>query len=142
MTKQEVNDLLAQGYDCGQIALRSAAEQLGMDPEETMALAGGFGGGMFAGETCGAVIGALIAIGRKNGSWQPGDLEAKAKISEQFASFRARFAEKNGSCMCRELLGYNLSVPEEAQKIAELGLTQSKCPEIIWNAVELLKEYL
>lgn len=142
MTKQEVNQLLSEGYDCGQISLLSAAPRLGLSREEALALAAGFGGGMLSGETCGAVVGALIAIGCKEGAWAPGDLEAKGRIMEKIAAFRARFAEKQGSCLCRELLGYNIAIPEEAQKIGELGLTEKRCPGIIWDAVELLEEYL
>lgn len=142
MTKQEINELLSQGYDCGQISLLSAAPRLGLSREEALSLAAGFGGGMLAGETCGAVVGALIAIGYKNGTWAPGDLDAKGKVMEQIAAFRSRFAEKKGSCLCRELLGYNIAIPEEAQKIGELGLTATLCPGIIEEAVELLQEFL
>lgn len=142
MTKQEINELLSQGYDCGQIALLSAAPRLGLTREEALALAAGFGGGMLAGETCGAVVGSLIAIGYKNGTWAPGDLEAKGRVMEQIAAFRSRFVEKKGSCLCRELLGYNIAVPEEAQKIGELGLTATLCPGIIEEAVALLEEFV
>lgn len=142
MTKQEVNQLLSVGYDCGQITLLSAAPKLGLTREQALALAAGFGGGMLAGETCGAVVGALIAIGCKEGAWSPGDLEAKGQVMEKIAAFRAKFTEKQGSCMCRELLGYNIAIPEEAEKIGELGLTAKLCPEIIWNAIVLLEEFL
>lgn len=142
MTKQEINELLSQGYDCGQISLLSAAPKLGLSREEALALTAGFGGGMLAGETCGAVVGSLIAIGCKNGAWAPGDLEAKDRVMAQIAAFRSRFTESAGSCMCRDLLGYNLAIPEEAQKIGELGLTQTLCPEIIHKAVVLLDEFL
>ncbi len=142
MTKQDMMELLGQGYDCGQIVLLSAAPKLGLTREQALALTAGFGGGMLAGETCGAVVGALIAIGCKNGAWQPGDQAAKGAVMEQITTFRARFAEKNGSCLCRELLGYSVGIPEEAQKIGELGLTQKICPGVIWSSVELLEEFL
>lgn len=142
MTTQEINELLAQGYDCGQITLLSAAPKLGLTSQQALALAAGFGGGMLAGETCGAVVGALIAIGYKEGTWAPGDLEAKGKVMEKIAAFRSRFAERCGSCMCRELLGYNISIPEEAQKANEQGVIQAKCPGIIHTATQLLDSFL
>ncbi len=142
MTKQEIDTLLGQGYDCGQIVLLSAAPKLGLAREQALALCAGFGGGMLSGETCGAVVGALMAIGCKNGTWQPGDMAAKGAVMEQISAFRSRFAEMNGSCMCRDLLGYNVGIPEEAQKIGELGLTQKICPGVILNAAELLDEFL
>lgn len=142
MTKQEIDTLLGQGYDCGQIVLLSAAVKLGLTREQALRICAGFGGGMLAGETCGAVVGALMAIGCKNGAWQPGDLAAKNAVMAQIASFRTQFAEKNGSCMCRDLLGYNIGIPEEAEKIGELGLTQKICPGVILSAVELLNDFL
>lgn len=142
MTHQEISELLSEGYDCGQITLLSAAMKLGMSREEALSMAAGFGGGMLSGETCGAVVGALIAIGCREGTWAPGDLEAKNRIMGKIAAFRAKFVQKEGSCLCRDLLGYNLAVPEEAQKIAELGLTEKKCPDIIASAVELLEEFI
>lgn len=142
MTHQEINELLSQGYDCGQITLLSAAPRLGLSREEALSLAAGFGGGMLSGETCGAVVGALMAIGCREGTWAPGDQEAKGKVMEKIAAFRAAFAKKEGSCLCRGLLGYNLAIPEEARKIAELELTAKKCPGIIASAVALLEEFV
>lgn len=142
MTHQEINELLSQGYDCGQITLLSAAPRLGLSREEALSLAAGFGGGMLSGETCGAVVGALMAIGCREGAWAPGDQEAKGQVMEKVAAFRAKFAEKEGSCLCRDLLGYNLAIPEEAQKIGELELTAKKCPGIIASAVALLEEFV
>ena len=39
----------------------------------------------------------------------------KAKSQE----FMTRFADAYGSCICREILGYDISIPEEAAKIME-----------------------
>lgn len=42
-----------------------------------------------------------------------------------------RFIEKNGTVVCRELLGYDVSKPEEMAKIKELDLFKSTCPKMI-----------
>lgn len=136
MTQQQVTDLLNAGYDCGQIVLLSAADRLGLTREEALKIAAGFGGGMFAGETCGAVVGGIIALGCRYG----GDLETKAQCSEKVNAFRALVTEKNGSTMCREILGY--TIPEQMDKILELNLLQTKCPCVVYEAIQALETLL
>ena len=81
--------------------------------EEALKIAACFGGGMWHGETCGCVVGALIALGMKYATTEANDQEKKDKLLELKAQFEEKFCKKNGSCICREILGYDLSVPEE-----------------------------
>lgn len=53
-----------------------------------------------------------------------------------------RFIRENGSAVCRELLGYDLSVPEQMASIREKELFRVLCPEIIRSAVAILDELL
>ena len=53
-----------------------------------------------------------------------------------------RFIKKNGSVVCRELLGYDLSKPEEKAVILEKNLFRTVCPNMIRSAVELLDEMI
>ena len=55
---------------------------------------------------------------------------------------RQRFIRENGSAVCRELLGYDLSVPEQMAFIREKELFQVRCPEIIRSAAAILDELL
>lgn len=69
-------------------------------------------------------------------------LEEKAnayKISEDFMN---RFIEKNGTVVCKELLGYDLSKLEDAKKIRELDLFKVTCPKMIQCATEIVEEML
>lgn len=138
MTQQQVTELLDAGYDCGQIVLLSAADKLGLSREEALKLAAGFGGGMFAGETCGAVVGAIIALGCRYG----GDVDKKAECSGKVSELRKQFAEKAGSTMCREILGYDLTDPEQMKKILELNLLKTKCPCVVYDAIQILDAML
>ena len=56
-----------------------------------------------------------------------------------------RFIQANGSVVCRELLGFDLSKPDEMAMIKEHDLFHTKCPEMIRSAADvldtLLKEY-
>ena len=142
MTEQEMMDLFAGGFDCSQVAFVSAADKLGIDREEALKLSAAFGGGMYAGETCGAVTGSLMAIGYKYGHYKSGDAAAKETLIAKVKEFREAFCEENGSTMCRELLGYNIGDPEELEIILEENIMLQKCPMITASAVQILEEML
>ena len=50
-------------------------KELGYDKDEASRMAAPFGGGMFRGDTCGAVVAAMIAIGMRYGHSELGDEE-------------------------------------------------------------------
>lgn len=138
-TKSEVAAKFAAGAHCAQCSLCPWAEALGYDPEELARMASAFGGGMFRGDTCGAVTGALIAIGLACGGDDPAGVAAARELTARFqADFKARF----GSTICRELLGYDLAKPGEYEKAAESGKLLEFCPELVCGAVEILNALL
>ena len=53
-----------------------------------------------------------------------------------------RFIKENGSVVCRELLGLDLSKPDEMAIIREQDLFHTKCPEMIRSAADILDELL
>ncbi|MEI3339719.1 MAG: C-GCAxxG-C-C family protein [Eubacterium sp.] len=67
MTTDFACDCFANGIDCSQVVFGYAAEKLGFDADTARKIAAAFGGGMWHGETCGCVVGALMAIGLKCG---------------------------------------------------------------------------
>ena len=110
-TKDEVIARFAAGANCAQCTLAPWADGLGYDEEELMRMGAAFAGGMHRGETCGAVTGALMALGLAYG-------DDPAAVAEKTAQFQAAFTERFGSTICREILGYDLSQPgalEEAR---------------------------
>ena len=112
--------------------------------EVTLALRLGtnFGGGARKGELCGAVSGALMVLGLLYGHSERGDAAAKARAYTLAEEYMNRFIRENGSAVCRELLGYDLSVPEQMASIREKELFRVLCPEIIRSAVAILDELL
>lgn len=142
MREEEIAGLFMQGFDCGQVVLASAAEKLGLELEEAYRLASGFGGGMFRGQTCGAVIGAVIATGMKYGHYEPNRQERKNQNTEKVLEFQQRFLEKYPSILCRELLGYDVSKPDEMGVILEKGLPLNFCPKVTADAIEILEDLL
>ena len=138
----EILKQFGEGFDCSQIVLASVSSKLGISKEEALKMAACFGGGMWHGETCGCVVGALIALGLKSGNIIPNDQEQKEKLLKLKAAFEEEFCKKNGSCICKNILGYNLSKPEEMEKIQEEKLLETKCPKVVQSACEILEKML
>ena len=128
-------DLFSQKCHCSQAVLASFSDELGITEEMALKLASCFGGGMRKGEVCGACTGALMALGLKYGMSFVGDSENQQRADNYGRRFLDEFAEKNGSYLCRELLGVNISTEEKRQYAREQGLFAEKCPRIIESAV-------
>jgi C_GCAxxG_C_C family probable redox protein len=123
--------------------LSSFGEELGLEREQALRVAGAFGGGMARmGETCGAVTGALMTIGLKYGMTQSKDEEARDKTYKLAQEFMTRFKDRHGSLVCRELLGYDLSSPEARKAAHDKGFFSTLCPELVRDAVENLEQML
>jgi C_GCAxxG_C_C family probable redox protein len=138
MDKKAIADEFMKGFDCSQVVLSQCAGRLGITAEEANKAAAAFGGGMGIGETCGAVVGAMIAIGMKYGHYKEGDAEQKDIMSAKRAEFIAAFKEKYGSCACRDLLGHDISVPGEFDKVLEEGLLFDFCPQVVADTLGIL----
>lgn len=142
MTKEKAGASFAAGIDCSQVVFGHAAEKIGIDPDDAKKIASAFGGGMWAGQTCGCVTGALMAIGYNFGHCKDGDVETKDNMLKKKYAFEEAFKVKHGSLICKEILGYDLSVPEEMEKIMEEGLLSTLCPQIACDACEILEQIL
>ena len=94
------------------------------------------------GETCGAVTGAFMTIGLKYGKIKAEDEGARDKTYELVSEFAARFKDRHGSIVCRELLGYDLSNPDGLTTAREKGVFDTLCPKFVRDATEILEEIL
>ncbi len=144
MTEEKAAKGFKEGFNCSQQVLAYAVERhgLGMDKKEAFKVAASFGGGMCNGDACGCVSGALMAIGLKFGHCEPNDQETKALLKARTVEFEKRFLERNGSLICRTILGYNVTVPEDLEKIMEKNLFFTVCTGLICSACEILDEML
>lgn len=142
MKKEMIAEQFKKGFDCSQVVLESYAEKLGITSEMANRIGAGFGGGMGKGETCGAVAGAMIALGMKYGHCQEEHMEQKEIMNEKRDEFLEVFLKKYPGCSCRELLGYDISVPEEIQKILDEGLLFDFCPQVVADIMEILDDMI
>ena len=103
--EQKARDLFMQGYNCAQAVACAFDDVTGLDRDTLARMASSFGGGMGRlREVCGAVSGALLALGLALGYDVPGDQEIKKAHYRLVQEFARRFREKNGTIICRELL--------------------------------------
>jgi hypothetical protein len=80
-----------------------------------------------------------MALGIKYGTNEP-FLEKRLKAYELAQKFYKRFEKQFGSVLCRELIGYDLSNPEELEKANTANVFEEKCSNFVRKAVETLME--
>ena len=82
-------------YNCSQSVMKAILEKEGMDFDEIFHLAAGVGGGFgLEGHVCGAVSGAVAAIGVLNGRKHSDDVKQRKTTYPLVKKFLHRFAEK------------------------------------------------
>jgi C_GCAxxG_C_C family probable redox protein len=132
-----------EGFSCAQAVLSTCGAELGLEREMALRVAGGFGAGMARmGATCGAVTGAFMAIGLRHGKTEPEDNDAKERCYALVSQFTETFKAHNGSIVCRELLGCDVSTPEGYAQAKEQGLFDTVCPRLVRGAVEIVEQLL
>lgn len=143
MTKAEkALELFSNNFNCSQAVLTAFASDFGLDEKLALMLGTQFGGGARNAEMCGAVSGALMILGLKYGHFESENNEQKSRAYAIAAEYTKRFRELNGSIVCRDLLGYDLTRPDDMVYIKEKDLFRSICPEMIRSAVKVLEGIL
>jgi len=137
---QTAQDRFAQGFNCSQSVFSAYASIFGITDEAALKLASPFGGGVaHQGQVCGAVIGALMALGLGRGN---ATLEAKDETYRIAEKFIERFQERHGTILCRELIGHDISTLEGSQNARGQNVFKNICPGLVKDAAELVAEFL
>lgn len=135
--------LFEQGFTCGQAVLAAFAERHGLGREAALRIACAFGGGIArTGSTCGAVSGALMAIGLEHGRTRVEDEAAREKTYAAALAFLEQFRREHGSDVCRELLGVDIGTAEGRAAAASGGLFRTRCPEFVLSAARIASTLL
>jgi C_GCAxxG_C_C family probable redox protein len=142
LSKEEIVRQFKGFIHCSQVVLTQWAEELGYDKDEASRMAAPFGGGMFRGDTCGAVAAAMIAIGMRYGHSELGDEEGNAAMMAKVNEFLTKFREKHGSNVCRELCGFDFSQAGQFEAALASGILFEKCPDFVASALEILDEIM
>lgn len=139
---EKSQELFARKFHCSQAVFAAFAEELGLNEKQALKLGACFGGGMCKGEVCGACTGALMALGLKFGQCEIGDVDSKTKANDITVKFLETFKNKNGSYVCRELLGCDLATQDGKMYAREHNLFTEFCPEMVISATEIAEKLL
>lgn len=111
--KEDAAEFHASGYNCAQSVLKACRKYYpDIDENILSAAAAGFGGGVNCGNICGALSGAVMALGLAEGFDDSDVLDSKHKISAQTKICNGIFKDKFGSLLCSELRGGRYSCDE------------------------------
>ena len=94
---------------------------------------------MKKGEVCGACTGALMVLGLLYGQTEKGDTASKIRAYDAAEAFLDRFAERNGSYRCNDLLGCDIRTEEGVQYARSRNLFRTLCPKMVEEAVGILE---
>jgi C_GCAxxG_C_C family probable redox protein len=137
---EKASSYFLKGYNCAQSVLLTMFEHWNGRNELVPKIATGFGGGIGrCGSVCGALAGGVMALSVKFGTNEPSS-EKRKKTYELACAFYRSFEKQNGSVLCRELIGYDLSNSQESEKANKAKVFEEKCPVFVRKAVELLLE--
>ncbi len=131
----------AEGYNCCQSVLWAVAEGMGRTcprciPAVGLAMGGGVG---HTGRVCGALTGAVMALGLAVDAalaGRPID-RRKAEANRLAGGLVGRFVEVFGSADCADLLGFRWDAPRALQRYRQKGAKAAVCtPCVRWAAWE------
>lgn len=137
--EEVVNTMQEQQYNCSQAVFSVYGKLLGVDRDTCLKIASVFGGGINrTGNVCGAVTGALMAIGLKIGEKQSIDPLGSHSLANEFIN---KFKDLNKTIICKELIDHELLTTEDVDHAFKSGAFNN-CPKFIKDAAEILEEIL
>lgn len=141
--KEKAADLLHQQYHCSQALFGAFAKDFGLDLKTAFKISTCFGGGMRQGGTCGCITAAMLVLGMALGFYDSQDRELEVYGNQKTDEFFKRFtAEMNGDIYCRDILGKDISKPEDMAVIRQEGLILKKCPRALNISIDILEDML
>lgn len=145
--KEKAFKLLGEKYHCTQTLFGAFDTDFGLDLKTAFKISTCFGGGMRCGATCGRITAGLLVLGMTFGFYNSSDTEQEAYGNRKTEEFIRRFAEKTGGrTNCREILGKDISVPEEMAEVRRDWLIMKCCPAAldISNGIleDMTKDYI
>ena len=129
-------------FNCAESVLMSLAESIGIRSELIPKIATPFGGGIGRrGSVCGALTGAVIAIGLKLGRSEAEDTRSRDESYEKALELLEGFEKEFGSILCYDLIKLDLTTPEGRKMIKAFRL--EKCINFVRaaarNAAQLVE---
>ena len=83
-----------------------------------------------------------MVIGLRFRNSTPTDEDNRNLTYVKGQQFITKFIELNGSQMCKDLVGYDISTDEGIQEAYEKGIFEDKCPNFVKTSAEILDSLL
>ena len=144
---QKARDVLALSGNCAQTSFGVLQQEFDLEGGTILKALTPFPGIALRGETCGAVVGCLMAIGLVYGRDKLDDWKGYIASLPPSRRFCRRFEEAHGSTSCANLLEaklgrrFNLADRGESLEYVAAGGPQA-CGEIITSAVQIAAEII
>ena len=145
MNKQEKSiKYFRNKFNCSQSVFTVFGTDYGLSEDDCLKIACAFGGGMGRQQfTCGAVTGALMAIGLKYGKGLHDDEDKKVHTYAMTNEFFEEFINLHGALNCRELLDdLDLTDPGDYNIIKDRNLFENRCEKCVADAVAITERLL
>jgi C_GCAxxG_C_C family probable redox protein len=129
-------------FNCSQSVFTVFGTEHGLSEDDSLRIGCAFGAGMGRQQfTCGAVTGALMALGLKYGKAFHDPEENKLETYARTREFFSEFIRIHGSASCRVLLdGLDINDADDYQKIIGQGLFEKKCEMYVTDAVRIVEK--
>ena len=112
-----------------------------MDFDQIMPLAAGIGAGVaHEGNACGAVTGAILALGVIESKTNKDPLEQKEAAYASGEEFVRRFKKKHTTILCNQLTGITMADTSARKDAMKDGIFAKKCPTFVGDAVRIALE--
>ena len=133
-----------EGYNCAQAVFLAFAPEYGLTEDMAKRIAFSFGGGIGGMRSvCGTVSGMCMAAGLIRGDQDPADHEAKKAHYAFVSSLIEEFEDRNGSIICRELLGLSpKKTPDVPSERNAEYYKKRPCAELCRMAADILEKHM
>ena len=128
-------------YNCSQSTMKAILVGMKMDFDQVMPLAAGLGAGVaHEGNACGAVTGAIAALGVLESRLHTDALEQKEAAYAAGEEFVRRFKQKYGTILCNKLTGIEMTDTKARKDAVDDGTFGKICPSFVSDAVRIALE--
>jgi len=135
--KKSAEASFASGFNCAESVLLAITTALKIKSDLVPKVATGFGAGVSRyGNICGALSGAVMAMGIAEGRTRPEDSDSKSKIYGKTAILIEEFKKEFGSVTCRELTGCDLLTKAGLDKFSNDKIHENICTGFVSFAAE------
>lgn len=141
---QQAESLFLEGYNCCQSVFAAFAPRFHITQEAALKLSCSMGGGIGRmREVCGTVSGMALIVSLCNGNTDPCNSDAKEENYRTVRMLADIFREKEGTIICRELLGLTAAEKQARPEDRTASYYASRpCPHLVKDAAIILEHYL